>query len=89
VPALRGGSSEEDNTVATTDATSAPATNGKSRNVAGQLAGIHEQIKQLDEMSEDFLEDHQKMASILSRVDDQTQTASVGADEDEDTEKAD
>ncbi|OAP54717.1 hypothetical protein AYL99_11165 [Fonsecaea erecta] len=60
------------------------ATNGKSRNVAGQLAGIQEQIKQLDDLSEDFLEEHQKMAGILSRVDDQTQTMTTDGDKDDD-----
>ncbi|EXJ91362.1 hypothetical protein A1O1_04474 [Capronia coronata CBS 617.96] len=64
------------------------ATTGK-RNVAGQLAGIQEQIKQLDDLSEDFLEEHQNMAKMLSRVDDGTtnvSTSTVKVEEDENDE---
>ena len=86
-PALRGGG-EDDDASTTKEDTPAPNTTERSRNVAGQLAGIHEQIKQLDEMSEDFLEDHQKMASILSRVDDETETNLVEVEEEEEAEKA-
>ena len=89
VPALRGGSGDEDNTTADPEGAPVPVVNGKPRNITGQLAGIHEQIKQLDEMSEHFLEDHQKMASILSRVDDQTQTATVEVEEEQENENGD
>lgn len=61
------------------------ANNGK-RNIAGQLAGIQEQIKQLDDLSEDFLEEHQKMARTLSRVDDRT-TSTINVDKDDDLEE--
>jgi len=44
-------------------------------NVAGQLAGIQEQIRQLDEISGDFLVEHQKMARTLSKVDDHNESS--------------
>jgi hypothetical protein len=37
-------------------------------NVAGSLKGIEEQIRQLDALSEEFLEEHEKMAGMLSRA---------------------
>lgn len=40
------------------------------RNVGGQLAGIQEDIRQLDEISDDFLNEHERMARTLSRVGD-------------------
>jgi hypothetical protein len=85
-PELRGGNLDEDDdttkdsaSVAAGEEASAATPSGK-RNLAGQLAGIHEQIKQLDELSEEFLEEHQKMARTLSRVDDKTTTTQTGDD---------
>ncbi|EXJ93157.1 hypothetical protein A1O3_01714 [Capronia epimyces CBS 606.96] len=77
------GGNDEANPAAEPIPTPTPDTPGRhphsgtmgKRNVAGQLAGIQEQIKQLDDLSEDFLEDHQKMASMLNRVDDGTSTS--------------
>ncbi|EXJ69204.1 uncharacterized protein A1O5_07240 [Cladophialophora psammophila CBS 110553] len=78
------GEAASEATGATTEETApGAATNGKSLNVAGQLAGIQEQIRQLDDLSEDFLEEHQKMAGILSRVDDETQTPTADVEKDD------
>lgn len=87
---LRGGSIDEDADTAadpeTPSETQGQGSPSKSkRNVAGQLAGIQEQIRQLDDLSEDFLEEHQKMARTLSRVDDRTaSTIEVTQDDDVD-----
>lgn len=63
---LRGGGDEEvldENTPSKTRA-----------NVQGQLAGIQEQVKQIQELDNDMLLDNQKMASFLSKVGDRTET---------------
>ncbi|KEF52156.1 uncharacterized protein A1O9_11782 [Exophiala aquamarina CBS 119918] len=82
---LRGGASDQD----ALDEVGAdgPETEEKpsKHNVAGQLAGIQEQIRQLDEISGDFLVEHQKMARTLSRVDDQTQSSVTVEVESEDS----
>lgn len=69
------------------DSPDQPHTATGKRNVAGQLAGIQEQIKQLDDLSEDFLEEHQKMAKMLSRVDDGTTSIDTIKVEEDETEE--
>ncbi|KAK5241066.1 hypothetical protein LTR40_013427, partial [Exophiala xenobiotica] len=77
---LRGGDIDEQGTDAAVGSEailSEPAQNASAdgkRNLAGQLAGIHEEIKQLGELSEDMFEDHQRMARTLNKVDDSMTT---------------
>lgn len=52
-----------------------PQPGAKTKNVAGQLAGIQEEIKQLDEISDEFLEGHERMARTLNQVDDRAATS--------------
>lgn len=70
---LRGGAGDQDSLDQAQDQAQQSGQKTSKHNVAGQLAGIQEQIRQLDEISGDFLVEHQKMARTLSRVDDQTQ----------------
>ncbi|KAK5050558.1 hypothetical protein LTR84_003839 [Exophiala bonariae] len=71
---LRGGAADPDALVEAPSEAKQTEEKPSKHNVAGQLAGIQEQIRQLDEISEDFLVEHQRMARTLSKVDDQTET---------------
>lgn len=78
---LRGGdvaSQGNDAAVHSDESSSAPPVEStptaSKRNIAGQLAGIHEEIKQLSELSDEMFDDHQKMARTLNKVDDTTTT---------------
>lgn len=71
---LRGGAADQDVLDQAPSEVKQTEEKPSKHNVAGQLAGIQEQIRQLDEISGDFLVEHQRMARTLSKVDDQTQT---------------
>jgi chromosome segregation ATPase len=47
---------------------SSRSASGKSKIVDGQIAEIQEGLKQLDEMNREFLEEHENMARVLSKV---------------------
>lgn len=47
-----------------------PAPRSEKHNIEGQLAGMQEQLKQLDDIDAEMLEQHERMARTLNRVDD-------------------
>lgn len=82
---LRGGAADQDTLDDASVQVEPTEEKSNKHNVAGQLAGIQEQIRQLDEISGDFLAEHQKMARTLSKVDDQTETGMTVEVESEDS----
>lgn len=73
---MRGGSGDDETSPAgATDISSmapTPASASRKDNIEGQLAGMQEQLKHLDEIDAEMLEQHERMARTLSRVDDTT-----------------
>lgn len=71
---MRGGSGDDEPSPAgATDISSTvptPASAPRKHNIEGQIAGIQEQLKVLDDVDAEMLEQHERMAKTLSRVDD-------------------
>jgi len=67
---IRGGSGDDE----ASDISSTTPTPIK-HNIEGQLAGMQEQLKHLDDIDAEMLEQHERMARTLSRVDDTVGTS--------------
>jgi chromosome segregation ATPase len=73
---MRGGSGDDEPSLAgATDISSTvptPMSAAREHNIEGQLAGMQEQLKHLDDIDAEMLEQHERMARTLNRVDDTT-----------------
>ena len=71
---MKVGSGDEEHSPANaTDISSTvptPVPTSEKPNIEGQLAGMQEQLKQLDDIDAEMLEQHERMARTLNRVDD-------------------